>query len=101
MTGDITFSAIGDTGKSKGLCWTGSTDGASIYYQTSAADQGNLVLNLTDDDNCYLRIAKMVHLQVIFHQMELFMVNAMVLFIMTMQNSFLVVRKQNLEILLH
>lgn len=58
MTGDITFSDIGDTGKSKGLCWTGSTDGASIYYQTSATDQGNLVLNLTDDDNCYLRIAK-------------------------------------------
>ena len=58
LSGDITFAAIGDTGKSAGLTWTGSTDGAGIYYQTTAADQGNLVLNLTDDDNCYLRIAK-------------------------------------------
>lgn len=58
ISGNIAFSDIGDTGKSAGLSWSGSTDGASIYYQTTAADQGNLVLNLTDDDNCYLRIAK-------------------------------------------
>ena len=58
LSGGINFAAIGDTGKSAGLSWTGSTDGAGIYYQTTAADQGNLVLNLTDDDNCYLRIAK-------------------------------------------
>lgn len=58
LSGGIIFAPIGDTGKSAGLTWTGSTDGAGIYYQTTAADQGNLVLNLTDDDNCYLRIAK-------------------------------------------
>lgn len=58
MTGDIFFAAIGDKGKSNGLSWSGSTDGAGIYYQTTTTDQGNLVLNLTDDSNCYLRIAK-------------------------------------------
>jgi hypothetical protein len=58
LSGSITFASIGDTGKSAGLSWSGSTDGAGIYYQTTAMDQGNLVLNLTDDDNCYLRIAK-------------------------------------------
>lgn len=58
MSGTITFADIGDKGTSAGLFFNGSTDGAGIYYQTTAADQGNLVLNLTDDDNCYLRIAK-------------------------------------------
>ena len=58
LSGDISFASIGDTGVSGGLVWNGSTDGASIYYQTTASDQGNLVLNLRDDDNCYLRIAK-------------------------------------------
>ena len=57
MTGDITFSSIGDTATSKKITWNGSTDGASIYYQTTAKDQGNLVLNCTDDANCYIRIA--------------------------------------------
>lgn len=58
MSGTITFADIGDKGTSAGLFFNGSMDGAGIYYQTTAADQGNLVLNLTDDDNCYLRIAK-------------------------------------------
>lgn len=58
MSGTITFADIGDKGTSAGFFFNGSTDGAGIYYQTTAADQGNLVLNLTDDDNCYLRIAK-------------------------------------------
>ena len=57
MTGNITFSSIGDTATSSKITWSGSTDGADIYYQTTAADQGNLVLNLRDDANCYLRIA--------------------------------------------
>lgn len=57
MTGDITFSSIGDTATSKKITWAGSSDGASIYYQTTAKDQGNLVLNCTDDANCYIRIA--------------------------------------------
>ena len=57
MTGTITFAGISDVAKSAGLSWGGSTDGASIYYQTTAKDQGNLVLNCTDDANCYIRIA--------------------------------------------
>ncbi len=57
MTGDVIFTSIGDTATSKKITWSGSTDGADIYYQTTAADQGNLVLNLRDDSNCYLRIA--------------------------------------------
>ena len=58
MTGNIAFSDIGNTNTSNNISWNGSTDGADIYYQTTASDQGNLVLNLRDDSNCYLRIAK-------------------------------------------
>lgn len=58
MNGNLHFADIGDSGSSAGITFAGSTDGASIYYQTTGADQGNLVLNLTDDSNCYLRIAK-------------------------------------------
>lgn len=57
LTGDLKFSDIGDTATSHKISWAGSTDGADIYYQTTAEDQGNLVLNLRDDTNCYLRIA--------------------------------------------
>ena len=57
MTGNVSFSSIGDTATSSKITWDGSTDGADIYYQTTAKDQGNLVLNLRDDANCYLRIA--------------------------------------------
>lgn len=57
MSGNITFSNIGNTNTSNKISWSGSTDGADIYYQTTASDQGNLVLNLRDDANCYLRIA--------------------------------------------
>lgn len=55
---NITFSNIGNTNTSNKISWSGSADGADIYYQTTASDQGNLVLNLRDDSNCYLRIAK-------------------------------------------
>ena len=58
LSGGISFADIGNVQTSHGLSWNGSTDGADIYYQTTASDQGNLVLNLRDDDNCYLRIAK-------------------------------------------
>ena len=58
MTGNITFSGIGNTNTSNRISWNGSTDGADIYYQTTNGDQGNLVLNLRDDSNCYLRIAQ-------------------------------------------
>lgn len=57
LTGSLNFSDIGDVATSNKISWSGSTDGADIYYQTTAADQGNLVLNLRDDANCYLRIA--------------------------------------------
>lgn len=57
MTGQLAFQGIGNTGKSQGVYWGGSTDCAGIYYQTTASDQGNLVINLADDDNCYLRLA--------------------------------------------
>ena len=58
MTGNINFAGIGDNASSAGITWDGSTDGAGIYYQTTGSDQGNLVLNLMDDNNCYLRIAQ-------------------------------------------
>ena len=57
LSGDLAFPNIGDVATSRKISWGGSTDGADIYYQTTAGDQGNLVLNLRDDENCYLRIA--------------------------------------------
>lgn len=57
LSGPLTFPAIGDVDISKKIGWSGSTDGAEIYYQTTASDQGNLVINLLDDANCFLRIA--------------------------------------------
>lgn len=57
MTGNITFTSIGDAGTSKGIYWSGSTDGASIYYKTDGADLGRLVLNLTDDTNTRIDFA--------------------------------------------
>ena len=59
VSGDIAFPAIGDVAKSKKISFSGSTDGAEIYYQTTASDQGNLVVNLLNDANCFLRIALM------------------------------------------
>lgn len=58
LTSNLVFPDIGNVGTSNKISWSGSTDGADIYYQTTASDQGNLVLNLRDDDNCYLRIAR-------------------------------------------
>ena len=57
LTGSLNFPDIGNVATSNKISWSGSTDGADIYYQTTASDQGNLVLNLRDDANCYLRIA--------------------------------------------
>lgn len=51
MTGDITFTATGTTGASKGLSWSGSTDGVKIYYNAVASDQGLLYIESTDDAN--------------------------------------------------
>ena len=57
MTGNLSFSSIGDVATSAKISWNRSTDGADIYYQTTGADQGNLVLNTRDDANCYIRFA--------------------------------------------
>ena len=58
LGGNLSFPAIGDTDVSKKIIWSGSTDGAEIYYQTIGADHGRLVINLKDDDNCELVIAQ-------------------------------------------
>jgi hypothetical protein len=57
VSGNIHFSSIGDKAKAAGITWDGSTEGASIYYETRSADSGHLVLNMTDDANVTVDIA--------------------------------------------
>lgn len=57
ISGNFTFASTGDTGTSGKISWNGSTDGADIYYQATAKDQGNLVLNTRDDSNAYVQFA--------------------------------------------
>lgn len=57
INGSIVFPSITDTAISNKISWNGSTDGADIYYQTTAKDQGNLVLNVKDDTNAYIQLA--------------------------------------------
>ncbi len=57
IDGSIVFPAIGDTATSSKISWSGASDGADIYYQTTAKDQGNLVLNVKDDANAYIQLA--------------------------------------------
>ena len=57
VSGNIHFSSIGDKAKAAGITWDGSSDGASIYYETRSADSGHLVLNMTDDSNVTVDIA--------------------------------------------
>lgn len=57
ITGSIVFPAIGNTAISNKISWKGSSDGADIYYQTTAQDQGNLVLNVADYANAYIQLA--------------------------------------------
>lgn len=57
INGSIVFPTIGDTATSNKISWSGSSDGADIYYQTIAKDQGNLVLNVKDDTNAYIQLA--------------------------------------------
>lgn len=52
MTGDITFTAVTSTtypATSNQISFGGSTDGGQIFFEVGAADQGNLVLQTTDD----------------------------------------------------
>lgn len=60
MTGDITFTSIGSwpaaSGEtypisSKGLSWSGSSDGARIFYRIDGSNNGNLIIQTTDDGN--------------------------------------------------
>lgn len=57
INGSIIFPTIGDTATSNKISWSGSSDGADIYYQTTAKEQGNLVLNVRDDNNAYIQLA--------------------------------------------
>lgn len=56
MTGDITFTATGDTGTSKALIWSGSTDGAKIFYDVPTKDEGILTLQMSDDANAIIKM---------------------------------------------
>lgn len=55
LIGDLVFAQTHAT--SKKIHFSGSTCFAQIYYQVTEADQENLVINLKDDNNCYLQIA--------------------------------------------
>lgn len=57
INGSIVFPAIDNTAISNKISWSSSSDGADIYYQTTAQDQGNLVLNVADDNNAYIQLA--------------------------------------------
>lgn len=57
ISGSIIFPVIGDTAASNKISWSSSSGGADIYYQTTAKDQGNLVLNVRDDANAYIQLA--------------------------------------------
>lgn len=57
VSGNVHFTSIGDKSKAAGITWDGSTDGASIYYETRGADSGHLVLNMTDDSDVTVDIA--------------------------------------------
>lgn len=57
MTGDITFTATTfgtNPTDSKGLVWSGGTDGAKIFYRQTANNAGSLVLQVTDDGEEYI-----------------------------------------------
>lgn len=59
MTGNIEFGADTSTtypAESKGIVFSGSTDGASIFYRVTASDQGELVIKTRDDGNCIIRM---------------------------------------------
>lgn len=57
VSGNVYFDSIGDKAKAAGIIWNGSTDGASIYYETRGLDSGHLVLNMIDDSSVTVDIA--------------------------------------------
>ena len=55
MTGNLAFSPVSSTSypaSSNYISWSGSTDGAAIYYRVDASDTGRLVFQTADDSNC-------------------------------------------------
>lgn len=57
MSGNLEFQSTGTTGTSSKIVFSGSTDGAQIYYNVPSSDQGNLVFNMVDDANTNIEFA--------------------------------------------
>lgn len=57
VSGNVHFASIGDKAKAAGITWNGSSDGASIYYETRGSGSGHLVLNMIDDATVTVDIA--------------------------------------------
>lgn len=58
MTGDISFAATTfntNPTDSKGIVWSGGSDGAKIFYRQTANDAGSLVLQVSDDGEEYIQ----------------------------------------------
>lgn len=61
MSGNLTFASVTSTtypALSNKIVWSGSTDGADIYYRVDANDAGRLVFNLRDDADTLICFAK-------------------------------------------
>ena len=56
LKSDLTFDATGTTGTAGGIYWSGSTDGAQVYYTVPSSDAGILVINMTDDANARISL---------------------------------------------
>ena len=57
LVSNLTFDSTSSTGTSGKISWSGSGDGADIYYYVPVAEQGNLVINTRDDTNCLVAFA--------------------------------------------
>lgn len=58
MTGNISFAATTfntSPTDSKGIVWSGGSDGAKIFYRQTANDAGSLVLQVSDDGEEYIQ----------------------------------------------
>ena len=58
MTGNISFAITTfntNPTDSKGIVWSGGTDGAKIFYRQTANDAGSLVLQVSDDGEEYIQ----------------------------------------------
>ena len=57
LNDDLIFNATGSTGTSGKISWSGSGDGADIYYYVPTAEQGHLILNTHNDANAIIAMA--------------------------------------------